>query len=157
LFLRPSKKTTDQRILKKTSDVHLNFHTEVKVSMSAKKILIVDDNPVIRDFLTALCKGYEMDAESVTNGQEAVDIIKKQRFKAILMDLDMPIMGGLEATRIIRDNEKNNNHKRTPIIAISGTPDPDAAAVCSRLGFDFFIAKPIRVSEVIQTILTLAK
>jgi osomolarity two-component system sensor histidine kinase NIK1 len=57
----------------------------------------------------------------VTNGQEAVNEFRKENFEIVLMDLDMPIMGGFEATRVIRQYEREKKRKRTPIIAISGT------------------------------------
>ena len=68
------------------------------------------------------------------------------------MDLDMPIMGGLEATKIIRQSEKNKNSKRTPIIAISGTTTTNPHLLCLEAGMDGFIPKPIAIGEMIDMI-----
>lgn len=73
------------------------------------KILIVDDNESIRDLLRIVCSFYDLNTECVTNGQEAVNAFKKEIFEIVLMDLDMPIMGGFEATRVIRQCEKKKS------------------------------------------------
>ena len=116
------------------------------------KILIVDDNEPIRDLLKIMCSLYNLDTECVTNGQEAVNALAKEHFEIVLMDLDMPIMGGLEATRAIRQREKERNYKRTPIIAISGTTICNPHRMCLEAGMDGFLPKPIVLSEMIDVI-----
>lgn len=117
-----------------------------------KKILIVDDNALIRDLLKTLCSHYNLNAECVTNGQEAVSALEKEHFRIVLMDLDMPVMGGLDATRIIRQCEREKNCKRTPIIAISGNTMCNPYRTCLEAGMDGFIPKPIVFSEMFDVI-----
>lgn len=73
------------------------------------------------------------------------------------MDLDMPVMGGLEAARTIRQLERKENRKRTLIVAISGTTMQNPHLECSEAGMDDFIAKPLTVSTMLEIILPLVK
>jgi len=116
------------------------------------KILIVDDEELIRDLLKTMCSLYDLNTECVTNGQEAVNALAKERFEIVLMDLDMPIMGGLEATRAIRQCERERNYNRTPIIAISGTTICNPHHTCLEAGMDGFLPKPIVLSEMLDVI-----
>jgi len=116
------------------------------------KILIVDDEELIRDLLKTMCSLYDLNTECVTNGQEAVNALAKERFEIVFMDLDMPIMGGLEATRGIRQCERERNYKRTPIIAISGTTIYNPHRTCLEAGMDGFLPKPIVLSEMLDVI-----
>jgi len=118
------------------------------------KILIVDDNEPIRDLLKIMCSFYNLNTECVTNGQEAVNAFKKERFEIVLMDLDMPIMGGFEATRVIRQCEREKKRKRTPIIAISGTTICNPHLKCIEEGMDGFLPKPIELDEMLDVIKT---
>ncbi len=118
------------------------------------KVLIVDDNEPIRDLLKTMCSFYDLDIECVTNGQEAVNAFKKDNFEIVLMDLDMPIMGGFDATRFIRQYEGEKNRKRTPIIAISGTAIRNPHRTCLDADMDGFLAKPIELEEMLNVIKT---
>lgn len=122
------------------------------MSISPNKILIVDDNEEIRKLLKILCSHYDCNAKCVTNGQEAVNALEDENFKIILMDLEMPIMGGLQATRVIRQCERERNCKRTPIVGISGTIIPEPHRTCLEAGMDGFISKPIVPSEMFDVI-----
>ena len=122
------------------------------------KILIVDDNEPIRDLLKTVCSLYDLNTECVTNGQEAVNALEKDNFEIVFMDLDMPIMGGFEATQVIRQSERKRNCKRTPIIAISGTTICNPHRTCLEAGMDGFLHKPIvldKMLDVIKTVIDL--
>ncbi len=114
-------------------------------------ILIVDDQEQVRDLLQVMCSFYNLHSECVTNGQEAVDALEQKSFTIVFMDLDMPIMGGLEATRSIRQYERQKNRKRTPIIAISGSAMRDSHQILEA-GMDGFIQKPIELEDLLNSI-----
>jgi CheY-like chemotaxis protein len=116
------------------------------------KVLIVDDNELIRDLLKNICSMYNLKCQCVTNGHEAVQIFQKETFRIVLMDIDMPVMGGLEATRLIREYEIAKNCKRTPVIAISGTTMSNPPHACLSAGLDGFIPKPIVIKELLDIV-----
>ncbi len=118
------------------------------------KVLVVDDNDLVRCILKNICSHHNLQCQCVTNGQEAVQTFERENFGIVLMDLDMPVMGGLEATQVMRKYEIANNRKRTPIIAISGTTMLNPHYDCLKAGMDGFVPKPIVTKELIDTIKT---
>jgi len=108
-----------------------------------KPILIVEDmetNLIVAEALIGK-QGYKTD--SAKNGLEAVQKHKEYRYGLILMDCQMPVMDGLEATRLIRDNEKQLKTDHVPIIAMTGNAFESDKKKCFEAGMDDFISKPI--------------
>jgi len=104
-------------------------------------ILLVDDDTINQSLIVALLKGTGIEISKANNGQEALDIIdKNDTINLILMDINMPIMGGLEATRTIRHNTKYSD---TPIIAFSGDSDDATIAEAKESGMNDLLFKPI--------------
>ncbi len=111
-----------------------------------KTILIVDDDMdlchIIRTFLDRL--GY--DTVLAVNGKEAVDLAISHMPDLILMDIMLPVMDGLQATRLIRENPHTHS---IPIVAMTARVTMDDKKKCFRTGCDGFIAKPFTVKELI--------
>ncbi len=124
---------------------------------SQMKILVVDDVKMVRLFIKDLLELYDLGSEFAANGKEAIEVWEKDDFKAILMDLDMPVMGGVEATRIIRRREREKKRDHTPIIAVSGRVKSTTHYECSEVGMDGVIAKPMTIDEVMNVILPLVR
>ena len=105
-------------------------------------ILVVEDN--IDNQLVALHllqkRGYQVVVAN--NGREALSAVERQRFDLILMDVQMPEMGGLEATAAIRLKEKQGA-KRIPIIALTANPVSESREICLAAGMDDYLNKPI--------------
>lgn len=112
---------------------------------------------MIRSFLKDLFQLYDLQFEEASNGQEAIAKWEKEDFKAILMDIEMPVMDGLVATRIIRQREKEEDRPYTPIYAISGVATADPEGECSAVGMDGFIAKPVVINKLLEVIIPLSK
>lgn len=119
------------------------------------KILLADDNPINRDLATRLLekKGHEI--TPAENGQEAVDLFLKGSFDVILMDLEMPVISGIEAARQIRAKEKApsiDTPVYTPIIAMTAHDEETEKTACLVVGMDGFVTKPIDIKTLHQTI-----
>lgn len=91
----------------------------------------------------------------VSNGREAVDAMSRQRFDAVLMDVQMPVMGGFEATRLIRDHETGST-RRTPIIAVTARAMKGDREACLEAGMDGFVPKPIQSERLLEALERLA-
>jgi len=104
------------------------------------QLLVVDDVEVNRIIAEELltCMGYHVDIAS--NGQEAIDMIDTKDYNAVLMDIQMPVMDGLTATKKIRENGKHNN---LPIIALSAHSLPEDMEKGLAFGMNDYITKPI--------------
>ena len=114
-----------------------------------KKILIVDDDLDLCHILQTVFEHLDYDSVLAVNGKEAVDLATSQLPDLILMDIMLPIMDGLQATRLIRENP--NTHS-TPILAMTARVTSEDRKECFRSGCDDFIAKPFTVKELTSII-----
>ncbi len=112
------------------------------------KILLVDDNEINQEIVMGLLENSKIELDIVSNGKEAIDRFKPNIYTLILMDIQMPIMDGYEATKIIRQKDKN-----IPIIAITANAMKDDIAKSLNSGMNSHINKPINVEELYETIL----
>ena len=85
------------------------------------------------------------------NGQEALDMLERETFDAVLMDVEMPVMDGLTTTRRIRQLELEHpgtNHM--PIVALTARAMKEDRVICSSAGMDYFLTKPIHSGDLIR-------
>jgi CheY-like chemotaxis protein len=122
------------------------------------KVLVAEDNPVnamvVRIYLEKLgCRGI-----FVGNGIEAVEMFQQETFDAILMDCQMPLMDGYEATRRIRSIEKATHPGLAPvrIIAVTANALEGERTRCLETGMDDYISKPFDVHSLMDTLQTAA-
>jgi CheY-like chemotaxis protein len=105
------------------------------------RILIAEDNLVNQRIVSRLLAGIGFkNIDIVDNGTKAVDAIFRNSYDIVLMDVHMPIMDGLEATRIIRLNPK---FKKLPIVAASASATEEDKLACGRAGMSYHISKPL--------------
>ena len=114
-----------------------------------RKILIVDDETYIVEFLQSVLKKYGYETITGKNGQEALTLSRKHKPDLILMDITMPVMDGLEASRIIK-SEKISNF--IPIILLSGKRSPDDKIKGLDVGADDYLTKPFEIKELITRV-----
>ncbi|UPT74360.1 MAG: response regulator [Elusimicrobiota bacterium] len=115
--------------------------------MSGRKILVVDDDPSIREILSIQLArlGYEVTAAA--DGLEALEMLKTSTPDAILLDLMMPRLDGLATCQRLRALEKKAGAKRTPVLFLTArdsTHDKTSAALS---GGDEFVPKPVSIQE----------
>jgi CheY-like chemotaxis protein len=112
------------------------------------KILLVEDNELNRLVATNSLNYYHALVTEAINGKEAVEILKSQRFDLILMDLQMPEMDGLEATRIIRNELKIT----TPMIALTANALKNEIEKCMEVGMNDYVTKPFEEKHFLQVV-----
>ena len=110
-------------------------------------VLLVEDHPTNQKLALGLLGKWGHDATLALNGQEALNILATRSFDVILMDMQMPVMGGIEATQRIRAREAEHQLARTPIIAMTAAAMQDDRDACLAAGMDDYLSKPIRVKE----------
>jgi|APHig6443717817_1056837.scaffolds.fasta_scaffold02090_7 CheY-like chemotaxis protein/nitrogen-specific signal transduction histidine kinase len=103
-------------------------------------ILVVDDNLVNRQVVLMMLKKLGLRAEEAVNGKEALQSLEKKPYDLVLMDIQMPEMDGLEATRLIRMRESGKN---TPIIALTAHNMENDREDCFKAGMNDFLPKPL--------------
>ncbi len=120
-------------------------------------VLIVDDNPINRKVVEEICKRLKWLPHTANDGSQAVTMLEEKEYDLVLMDCQMPVMDGYEATREIRKkNSKIKNHA-VPIIAVTANTNPENKAKCIEAGMDDFISKPIKLEILEQLIQKLLK
>lgn len=117
------------------------------------KILVVDDNEVNQRLAILIFRklGFKCDVSS--DGKEAFEMYQKKAYNLIFMDLQMPVMGGLESTKLIRAFENDSETlNRATIIALTGSELQENKEACIKAGMDDLIEKPIRAEKLNQFI-----
>lgn len=109
-------------------------------------ILVVDDSDINRRVISLMLKKLGYKADTAENGADAIEALEERYYDLVLMDIEMPLMDGFEATRIIRQRW-HQNHKIIAVTALSGCRD-----ACLEAGADDFLAKPLRIEELQDSI-----
>ena len=118
--------------------------------MEILNVLIVEDIPMAQK----LCQMIIHDAlktpsDIASDGQEALEKAMKKQYDLILMDIGLPILNGIEATRAIRDYEKQNNRSPTIIIALTANEKADIKEECFLAGMNEYVSKPFSEEKAI--------
>lgn len=115
------------------------------------RILIAEDNPINQKLVVRLLQKQGHTPVVANNGREAVEAWTQQTFDAILMDMMMPEMDGLEATMMIREQEKATG-QHIPIIAITANAMLGDREKCLAAGMDEYISKPVDVTKLYEAL-----
>jgi CheY-like chemotaxis protein/HPt (histidine-containing phosphotransfer) domain-containing protein len=118
------------------------------------RILIAEDNATNQMVVTRMLKEFDIDLHVACDGVETVEAASKSEFDAIFMDMRMPRMDGLEATRAIR--ALDGAHGAVPIIALTANAFADDVKACRDAGMDDFVAKPIRKRLLVEKLAVIA-
>ena len=113
-----------------------------KENLKDLQVLLAEDNLVNQKIAARMLEKQGCKVECASDGKEVLCIFRKEKFDIILMDVHMPKMDGLEATKIIREDEKKMK-QRTPIIALTARAMQDDRQKCIDSGMDGYVSKPI--------------
>lgn len=120
------------------------------------KILLAEDNAFNQKVAVGMLENMGHTVAITANGQEAVEAVKREAFDLVLMDVQMPVMDGFEATQAIREYEKGLR-KHTPIVAMTAHALLGDRDRCLAAGMDDYISKPIRSLELARTLENVAR
>jgi len=115
------------------------------------RILLVEDNLINQRVMTAMLSKDGHLVQIADNGADAVELFTQGTYDVVLMDVQMPVMDGYEATRAIRDRE-SRAAKRTPVIAVTALTLPEERETCLAAGMDDYLTKPIRYTDLAATL-----
>lgn len=158
LLIKPVKRKELYREIDSifNGDVHQRYDATVDTVATeeapAKHILLVEDNPDNRMLIKACLKQTKHILDEAENGVMAVDLYKKNNYDLVLMDVQMPVMDGHEASRLIRKWELDNNKDRTTIIALTAHAIKEEIDKCMRAGCDKHLSKPLKKATLLQAI-----
>jgi signal transduction histidine kinase/CheY-like chemotaxis protein len=136
----------DNHVEKKT-----DTPSETKTTAYNLKVLVAEDNRINQKVIISLVKNLGVNLTIVNNGQEALDEFKARDYDVILMDLEMPVMGGIEAAREIRKLENDQECKKGVFIAaLSASVLKETRQAAIEAGINDFISKPFRLENIIK-------
>jgi len=134
------------------ADVELQDVRAAESETGALRVLVTDDNATNRMVAELIMASIGAEVICAENGQEAVDAFDRSPFDVVLMDLQMPVMDGLTATRTIREREAERGLPRTPVVVVSANIMPEQKAASAAAGADEHLGKPVRPEELIATV-----
>lgn len=119
--------------------------------MSTKRVLIAEDSSVIQNLARKILEFQNYDITSVKNGEQVLQILEKEDFSIILLDINMPVMDGMECVRRVRalaDKEKAG----IPVVAITGNAKNYTEEEFKTAGFNDVLVKPLNFDRLVEVV-----
>ncbi|NTV02005.1 MAG: response regulator [Chlorobiaceae bacterium] len=131
--------------------------TESVIMPGMRQALVVDDQPMNHTMISRMVSGLGYHCDTAENGREAIGMAAKKRYDLILLDIEMPVMGGDEACRRLKsgidiDSETHRHYRDIPIIAVTGLDEAEAERRSSRAGMDGVLLKPLDIRRLREMI-----
>ncbi len=123
---------------------------QLRQSCQGRRVLLAEDEPVNREVTRVLLQELGVVIDQAEDGEQAVALAERTPYDLILMDVQMPRLGGLEATRRIR---RMTDRARVPILALTANAFVEDRALCLEAGMNDFIAKPVNPEALFETVL----
>lgn len=123
--------------------------TPVPLRFDGLRVLVAEDHPVNQEVIRDLLQAVGVVVDLAADGQQAVNLAGQKRYDLILMDLQMPVLGGLAATRLIRQQP---GCQQLPIVALSAEAFADTPAQCREAGMNDHLAKPVEPQQLYRSL-----
>lgn len=116
-----------------------------------KKVLIAEDSSVIQNLTKKILMMQNYTIHSAKNGKQVLDALEKEHFDIILMDINMPVMDGMECSKAIR-SLKDDKKSNIPIIAITGNAKNYSVEDFKEVGINEYLPKPLNFDQLVETV-----
>jgi two-component system sensor histidine kinase RpfC len=114
------------------------------------RILVAEDNLTNQKVIAKILERGGHEAQLAMNGEEALDAMEKETFDLVLLDLHMPVMGGLEAAKIFHFTRQGAS--RPPLVALTADATQESRKACEEAGFDGYLTKPVEVQKLLELV-----
>ena len=131
---------------------HCPLDKNAKEELPYLEILLVEDNIVNKQVALGMLKSLGCSADTAENGEEALSMIAAKQYDVVLMDCQMPVLDGLEATRRLRQRESSRGAKPLPIIALTANAVEGDRETCIAAGMNDYLSKPFTRNDLLKTL-----
>jgi len=145
-----SKTTPQQAVAKMSYEIHTSLNPMDLAQLKGAKILLVEDNPINQDVTMAMLSQKEMITKIAGDGQQAIAMLQTEEFDCVLMDIQMPVMDGYEATKAIRADKRFAD---LPILAMTANALSSDKEHSLQAGMNSHISKPIDIEIFLKELL----
>ena len=121
-----------------------------------KRVLIAEDSSVIQNLAKKILEFQNFEIHSVKNGQQVLDALEKEDFDILLLDINMPVMDGMECAKAVRAL-KDEKKAKLPMIAITGNARNYSMEDFKEAGFDDMLAKPLNFDALVAQVKALTE
>jgi len=118
------------------------------------RVLVAEDHPTNQKVVELILESVGVSPTIVENGQQAIDLLKTERFDVVLMDMQMPELDGLSATMLLREHERETGAPRTPVIMLTANALDEHIRSSHEAGADLHLSKPIHAQALIESIMS---
>jgi len=149
-FVVPLNKREPGAIQTAPSSVSLTAEQRLQTEHAGKRVLLVEDEPISQEVARGLLEDVNLVVDIAADGQQALELARQNRYALILMDMQMPVLNGVEATQAIRADSLN---RTTPILAMTANAFDEDRQACFDAGMNDHIAKPVDLDNLYETLL----
>jgi PAS domain S-box-containing protein len=149
-FVVPLKKQEQSAVPPAPTFTELAAEPRLQAEYAGTRILLAEDEPITQEVSCGLLEDVGLVVDVAEDGQQALEFARRNRYALILMDMQMPVMNGVEATQAIRTNSLNIT---TPILAMTANAFDEDRQICINAGMNDHIAKPVDPQKLYETLL----
>lgn len=154
--LKPVNKGVLARLIEKYFFNELDINeAETHELLVGARILLADDNDTTRKFVSIVLENEGSIVTQAENGRQVLGLLEKTDYELVLMDMEMPVMDGIAATKSIRNGDcfmRFRQFRNIPIIAVTGNSDPETIKTVMDIGMNAYVCKPVSKQDLIRTI-----
>lgn len=137
---------------KSKDGLDLPDHGSAMASYKGSRVLVAEDNPINQQVAIGMLKRFDVHSDAVISGEEAIYALETLPYDLVLMDVQMPLLDGLEATRRIRSGDSQVLNPDIPIVAMTANAMEGDRDLCIQGGMDDYISKPVSQKELIRVL-----
>jgi hypothetical protein len=152
-FVVPLQKREADAVTPAPTSASLTAEQRLLADYAGTCILLVDDEPITQEVSRFLLEDVGLVVDLAEDGQQALELARQNRYALILMDMQMPKMNGIEATRAIRNMEAESLNQDTPILAMTANAFDEDRDACLAAGMNDHISKPVASEKLYETLL----
>ncbi len=124
-----------------------NFRGEEKTGLDQEHVLVVEDDAINRFYVKSLLEKMGYKVETAENGEEALKVLGEKDFSFVIMDVQMPVLDGIETVKAIREEKEGVKNPEVPVIALTAHAFEEEREKIMASGMDAYLSKPFHVKD----------